>query len=163
VDVGAEVSATFTVSNSSESERTGVVLTVWTGAGEITSLTPSTGTCTTGSWSSCDLGTLAPDALVTVEVTAAPSASGIFPLTGQVTSTYGCELDTINDEATAEVTVEVPPDEEGSSSSIAAAGGGCGCRLLPEWSHTERRHGRWAAAGAVGLLVALRRRRRAAW
>ena len=158
VALGEPATATVVVANSNETVRTGVQLAVSATGGAITTLSPTTGTCTT---SSCELGTLDPGASVTVTVTGMPSAEGTFVVTATVTSALGCELDPANDSATASITVG--PGGQGGGGGAIPAGpaavegeGGCGCRLADAGHGTAP----WStAAAALFAATALRRRR----
>jgi MYXO-CTERM domain-containing protein len=156
VALGDPASATITVSNSADSERSGVALAVTAAGGVITSLEPSVGDCTT---STCNLGTMAPNASVTVEVTGTPSGVGTYEVTAMLTSALGCEIEPTNDTASAAVTVEGGEGGAGGGgvtpvAPVAAEGGSCGCRTRSTQGHSP-----WAAVGSLVALALLHRRR----
>ncbi len=145
--VGEEVTATFTVENTADSDQADVTVALATAGGTITEIDASTGSCDT---SSCDLGTMAASDSVTVTVTGEPDEEGSFDVTATVGSLHGCDTDSGNDEASETFVVAAAPAGPAESSDEDS---GCGCRMAP-----HRGIGGWAAAALLGLVVLGRRR-----
>lgn len=163
--VGEAVTASFEVTNSDDTARTGVVLSISADAGTVTSLSSSSGSC---SAQTCSLGDVDPGATVTVDVTATPDAEGSFVVSATVSSATSCEADTSNDEASETFSVDAIASPDGGVQDDAGAGGGnqstdeggeddggCGCRQAP-----RHRAVSWAGLFALLGLAAMARRRR---
>ncbi|MBW2454934.1 MAG: hypothetical protein JRI68_10500, partial [Deltaproteobacteria bacterium] len=148
--VGEAVTAGFTVENSTEGPRTGVVVTFAATGGAITDIDPATGTCDADS---CDLGTIAAGDSVTVDVTGTPDAEGSFVVTATVAGATDCETDPANDEASETFTVGPAPVTP--TPQAPEEDSGCGCRMAP-----SRNLAGWGATALLLTALGARRRRR---
>jgi uncharacterized repeat protein (TIGR01451 family) len=119
--VGNELTYTATVKNNGPDEATGTKV-VWElpfGA-EIVSATPSggSGTCSTQLPLTCEIGTLADDAIATVVVVIKPTTAGTVSATATVSSDATDTVDTDGHKSSATTTTEVQETGSGGTETI---------------------------------------------
>jgi uncharacterized repeat protein (TIGR01451 family) len=108
-DLGqGNITWTIVVTNNGPATDTGVTITDPLPAGNtFVSATSTQGTCTGGSVPSCDIGTMAAGATVTITLVTTPSTTGAQTNTVTVTGNHG-ETNTANNTASATVQVTAP-------------------------------------------------------
>jgi MYXO-CTERM domain-containing protein len=160
LDAGAEAVVDIAVRNDGTETIDGVMLNGSVLGGEVVSAAPPQGSCGPGPSLACALGKIDPATILTIPVTVRAGAqSESISVQAVVQGELACDTTAGDNSTSLNFTVNaapVTPPEGGGNPE--AGGGGCGCRVdggsAADWRAA-------ALAGAVALLGARRRRRRA--